>query len=169
MSLPSKEMLPEQGEYHRSSNPIMVLFPDPDGPFITELTNVFNRRYDLAITHHQRRDLSGRDMQGKVFQNGDIWTRRISEVDAIQLNGPGRVFRFGTRIVKGVDLRVPIDESEKLRRCGCRAAEGDHVWCYLHDRGRGHNNGEENTVLSLVLISPQGPMTWSLNFRLASM
>lgn len=53
MSLPSKEMLPVWGLYHRSSRPMIVLFPEPDGPFFfiifSRLIRGFYDRYDRRL------------------------------------------------------------------------------------------------------------------------
>ena len=52
MSLPSKEMLPARGLYHRSSRPMIVLFPEPDDPFFfffSRLTRDFYDRYDQRL------------------------------------------------------------------------------------------------------------------------
>lgn len=36
MFVPSNEIAPDCGLYHRSNNPTIVLFPDPLAPYITQ-------------------------------------------------------------------------------------------------------------------------------------
>jgi hypothetical protein len=150
MSCPSSVIVPVVGSYHRSTRPMMVLFPEPLGPCGRVSSNFSGldgttKSWPLpAGTYNKSGNLPRGDSEGEVFQDRDIAASRVTKADPPEVDGATRIIRLASRLVKRVDLGLSIDQSKELFRGRCRSGEYNEMRADRRDGSCGNDDGEQH-------------------------
>lgn len=108
---------------------------------------------ELKTTYHQSRDLASWNFEREVVQHRDSWARGVGKVEILKLNLSHSLEWSFSRLVKGVDMGLPIDEAKELGCARGSTAEVDRVRCETGQADGSNDDGEENTRVISVSFS----------------
>jgi hypothetical protein len=126
---------------------MMVLFPEPLGPFV-RVSSVFlawtdDQAWALPVgTHDKSGDLPRGDVEGEVFQDRNIGASRVTEADLLKTDGATRIIRFAPKLVEGVNLGLSIDQGKEFFGCRCGSGKYDEMRADRRDGRCGNDDGE---------------------------
>lgn len=80
-----------------------------------------------SIAYHKCSNFPGRDVQGKVLQDSNSWSRRVFKADTFYVNNSFCLIGPFTAFVERIYLRCSVDKSEELCGGGPSSLKGNRV------------------------------------------